>query len=318
MQNISFLTQIFLSILIGIGALSHIVKPTFAQSASLTITPPVTEILLSPNKKLVHSFTVHNQGETLKLSANLHKIMPTDSWGHTMVDPTPLDESSIPLIIGIENADIKLGEPFTINSGQAQQIVLSITAANVDLPVDTYLGLVFQQFVDNPPDSPQIPGITALILVTLTPDGALPLSLEIADFDLPAVHDSAQILTFTPKIKNASSIMVRPAGVLEVVSPKGKLVHSQELFPHLVLGNSERTLTARAKDSSIPLSWQASKLALGPYKIRLKVMSPGGTKLEEVERVVWILPIRAIIITALLSITILIALIRFRSHKLYY
>ena len=266
--------------------------PVLAQSVSLSVSPPVVEILLSPNKKVSQTFTLQSQGENIAVTPELHLAKPTDAFGHVTIDPSPLSPATIPLSITM--------------TGPSTSPTLTFEAASTDTPQDVYLALVFKvnSTVEHSGNiSTSTPAISALILTTITPTGILPISLDIQNFTPPVIHDSWLPLTVSPQLQNHANTMVRPLGIYSVISPTGQTIFSLPLYPNLVLGNTSRTL--QGSDKPIPkldelkstlnpvvLSWQPRWYYVGPYRLHLEITSQGGTKLTEVEKVVWIFPLR--------------------------
>lgn len=269
----------------------------YAQSVSLAVNPPVVEILLSPGKQVTQTFTFQSTGEDISVVPELHLVKPADENGHVQIDPTPLIPSSIPLVATI--------------TGPSTSPTLTLEAANVDIATDVYLALVFRA---SPPTTnsqiPTTPSISSLILVTINPTGVMPINLDIKDFTLPIVHDSWDPLTLSPSVQNLASIMIRPEGKFEVTSPTGKSLLSLPLYPNLVLGNSSRALlvnldpptTNSQIPNTTPPTWSPSWSNLGPHRLTLTITTQGGTKLTQIEKTVWVLPIRVIIFATLISI----------------
>jgi len=261
-------------------------SPVIAESVNLSINPPVTEILLAPGKKISQVFTLQTSGLSLAVTPEIHLAKPSDSHGHMTIDPNPLNPNSLPLTITI--------------SGPPDNPTLTFEAASSDVSQDVYLALVFRSVGENsysPTNSTQIsPAISALILVTITPDGLIPTNLAIRDFTLPPLHDSWLPLTPTPSLVNSSSIMIRPEGQYKIISPTGKTVFSLSLYPNLILGNSSRTITP-------PLSWSPKWYDLGPYRLHLTITSLGDTKITEETKTIWILPLRLLLVLFILAIT---------------
>lgn len=273
-----------------------------AQSVSLSISPPVVEILLAPNKKVEQTFTLQTSGENLEITPELHLAKPSDSSGHTTIDPNPLNPSSIPLI-------------FTI-TGPPTSPTLTLEAAPTDLPQDVYLALVFRasppSTIDHRPSTITTPSISALILVTINPSGLTPIDLAIKDFSPPGLHDSYLPLTLSPLLHNNTSIMIRPEGKYEIISPLGKTVLSLPLYPNLILGNSSRLLTSNISSLASDLTWIPQWSNLGPHTLRLTITTAGGTQITQVEKTIWLLPLTGIIIV-LTFIIILLTLFSKRS-----
>jgi len=276
--------------------------PIHAQSVSLSISPPVVEILLAPNKKVSQVFTLKTQGENIAITPELHLATPSDSDGHMMIDPKPLTPNSLPLTAIITSP--------TIHDLRSTIYNITFEAANTDISQDVYLALVFRA---SPPStiydlrstitsplarqSLGVGGaISSLILITITPAGVIPIDLSLKNWDLPFFHDSYLPLTLTPELTNNTSVMIRPQGDFTVISPTGKTIFSLPLYPNLVLGHSSR---------NIQLSYSPSWHDLGPYRLRLTLTTEGGTQITQGEKVIWIIPLRLILIICVLIILIL-------------
>ena len=284
--------------------------PIHAQSVSLSISPPVVEILLAPNKKVSQAFTLKTQGENLAITPELHLATPSDSDGHMMIDPKPLTPNSLPLTAIITSP--------TIHDLRSTIYNITFEAANTDVSQDVYLALVFRA---SPPStiydlrstitsplarqSLGVGGaISSLILITITPAGVIPIDLSLKNWDLPFFHDSYLPLTLTPELTNNTSVMIRPQGDFTVISPTGKTIFSLPLYPNLVLGHSSR---------NIQLSYSPSWHDLGPYRLRLTLTTEGGTQITQGEKVIWIIPLRLLLILSIL-ITLILELTRRKKN----
>lgn len=319
-----------LSILTTTYAVLHTATSVAAQSTGLAISPPVIEILLAPNKKIVHAFQLTNQGGSSEFVANLHTLIPSGSNGHSIVNPTPLDPTTIPLIVSLANADRELGEPFHLDSGDSTQLVLEIEGANTDITIDSYLALVIQPTLNQttngtpptagPSSSSTTPAISALILTTLSPDGVIPINLTLEGFDLPLVHDSSLPLNIPGELTNNSDIMLRPHATLTISpasptggSPRQSRSDEIKLDPNLVLAHSSRTLTT----DSQPIIYHPKWYYIGPHQFTINVTTEGGSQITSVTKTIWLLPLRALIILTLLAIFTIYLLLsaRKRSHS---
>lgn len=268
-----------------------IVTSVRADSATLSISPPVVEIMLAPGKKISQTFNLKTTTQNLTLTPELHPIKPSGSRGHSSVDPLPLIPSSIPATITI--------------TGPNTSPTLTFEAANVESAQDIYLALVFQtDAADSPTSTTLSPAISALILLTINPTDILPIDLELKNFEPALLHDTWLPLKISPQAQNKSKIMIRPEGKYEIIAINGKTIFSKTLYPNLILGESSRTLELSAGDKEPPtdLSWSPKWSNLGPYRLRLTLTSQGGTNLTVVEKTIWLVPIRLGIILTLLLI----------------
>ena len=276
-------------------------QPVKAQEVSLAVSPPVVEILLAPGKSVSQAFTLKTQGENIAITPELHLATPSDSDGHMMIDPKPLTPNSLPLTAIITSP--------TIHDPQSTIYNITFEAANTDVSQDVYLALVFRA---SPPSTIYdlrstitTPSISSLILITITPAGVIPIDLSLKNWDLPFFHDSYLPLSLTPELTNNASVMIRPQGNFTVIAPGGKTIFSLPLYPNLILGNSSRIIQSTIHDLPSTISWSPTWSDLGPYRLRLTLTTEGGTQITQGEKVIWIIPLRLLLILCVLIILIL-------------
>lgn len=284
-----------------------------AQTVGLSITPPVIEILIKPSTSVIHAFTIQNQGETTTIVPKIHTIKPSDSFGHSTFDSTTTLLDS-PLTISLENANYELNQPLTISAGETIQLVLKITSQPVEEPVDAYLALVLDSSSTGFANTQLTANLSALMLTTITETTSLPVDLEISSLPSPLILDSLSPLTIAPIATNNSPHMIRPLGKMVITNWRGHIVHDQELYPHLILRESTRTLQAIQYDpgnesntSSTPLSWQPSSLDYGPHQITVTLTSQSDELFSEISKTIWIFPFQMgiyLLVAIILSITV--------------
>lgn len=266
------------------------VSPVKAQQATLSISPPVVEILIAPNKRITQTFIVKHDGAVV-ITPTLHLFKPSGVNGQAQIDPNPLTPPQIPLVV---TSSLPLGNPYHPSS-DLTEITLTIEAPTTDTPQDLYFALLVttEPVASFATASTTAPGIASLIVATVNPGSVYPIDVSLENFDTPHIQDSALALTLSPLLKNNTDLMIRPGGKYEVFAPSGKTVFSTNLYPNLVLGNSSRLVQA---DGPAPLEWTPTWKDLGPYRHRLTIETQGGSKLVESEKTVWVFPIRASIV----------------------
>ena len=306
--------------LIIIFLLTVLTSPTtiFAKTFSLSISPPLLEISMKPNKSLIQAFTIKNQGETTKIIPKIIKVRPIDSEGHTTIETTPLNPNETPLIFTLENSNYQLNRPLTIRTNETIQLVLRIESATVTETQDFYLALALETPPTKSNNHQSTPILTSLIFLTLTPDGNIPINLKLTNFTLSTVHDSSTPLILDPQIENNSPNMIRPKGKITIKNWRNHIVFENPLYPHLVLGNSTRTLKLLKTNSdipqSLPLSWTTSFLDIGPHRITLAITSQNDKPLIEETRTTFLFPIQLTIYLILFLILITLFLTTKSSH----
>lgn len=313
--------KIFLNSFILLLSFFPFASPIMAQNSGLSISPPVTQLLLSPNKKITQSFTVTNLGESGDFVASFHLAKPVGNNGNALVDPAPLELDRIPIIPRLENADLALGKPFRLDRNQSQQLIISLEGSSIKDTEDTYLALVIKAVSPEGQFSQTTPGISALILTTLTGDNQLPVKIDLEDFTVPAFHDSFTPLAINATLVNSSSIMIRPEGKLKLLNFQGKETYQTSLYNNLILSMSKRIIQGKNdQNQPVPLIVKPQSYFFGPHRIVLTISTIGGSKILEVERMVWFIPIRSLIISLLaILLTILLLLLRkrkFQDHRI--
>jgi hypothetical protein len=273
-----------------------------AQSVELSINPPVVEALVAPNKKFSQIFHFKTSQAGVVVIPELHLVKPDGVDGHSVIDPNPVEPSKIPLVV---TSTPSFGSRVNL-AGNDATFTLTFEAASSDLSQDVYLALVLRVEPVNIFEKSSVtsPAISALILTTITADGTYPISLEIQNFEPSLFHDSWLPLNIAPLLQNSSPFMIRPKGKYEVISPTGKTIYTTDLYPNLILGKSSRNLQSIVDDMPKDLNWQPKWSNIGPHKLKLTIETQGGTKLSQVEKLVWIIPLRILIVLALLFIII--------------
>lgn len=278
-----------------------------AATTTLSLTPPVVEIILTPGKQLTQTFTLkHGDQLDSPFVPELHLVKPRGDSGHVDIDLDPINQNSLPITIDFSSK---------IQGTDSTTYTLTFEAASVENPTDVYLTVLFRQHQESSSADSTItlPSISALIFVTIEPSEFTPVDLRITDFDLPLYHDSWTTFTPTPKLANNAAVMIRPTGTYEIMSPSGKIIFSVPLYQNLILANSSRLIRGDANPPT--LAWKPSWQNIGPYRVKLTISTQGGTKLTEVEKTIFLIPIRLIIIISfalILSLTLISKRIKFK------
>lgn len=281
-----------------------------AQTTTLTLSPPVTELLLRPNIPVQQTFILKISGSNPTITPSLHLVTPSDTEGHVTIDPNPVNPASLPVVV---TSNPPLNQPLA-TAGQDLGFTLTLSAANTDATLDSYLALVFTTTDPNTSESSAQAGISALLFLTVTPDGLLPIDLSLSEFNPPTIHDSSHPLTLAPIVANQTDSMIRPQGLFTVTSPRGNPVATQELYPNLILGHNTRQLKSNISNLPSDLTWHPAWYSIGPHTLTLTLTSQGGKTLTTAERVVWLLPLRPLFIIC--SLIIIVTLTIRRSSQL--
>lgn len=273
-------------------------RPTFAES-SLSISPPVNEILISPTKSIRIPLTFTNNGTDDTFTLSLHSVTPADSHGHSLINPQPLDLASIPITISVINTP--LSTPFTLKTGETKDITLEVHAANVDAAQDVYFALLAQtvDISDSPNDSLASTAITSLFLTTITPTDGIATDISFVTPQVPTLHDNTLPLDLKVTAKNQANTMLQTKLKITLTSPSKNIISESTLDPSLILAHSDREINPP------PLLFHPTNI--GPHLLTLELTTIGGRSLATHTTVIWLLPIRYLLVlvaTLLLLLTI--------------
>jgi len=142
----SFSTCLFAYLLICLFAI-----PVHAQTLSLSIWPPLLEVMIQPGKSITQVYKLTNGGKTdLVLTSRLVPFEPADELGNIQL--TYKGYSFVRIYKGVsfvdwfsfQNADLNLGDNFALKAGQEQQIVFKIKVPENTQEDDYYLTLLFE------------------------------------------------------------------------------------------------------------------------------------------------------------------------------
>ncbi len=268
---------------------------SISASVGMSISPPVTEILISPNKSVSTTIQLTNDGEDNSIILSLHRLIPQGDQGHSTIDPKPLDPTSIPIVIKLVGKD--LGIPFKLSAGQTLPITIELEAANLDEPTDVYFAILARGVNEgaSPTESHATPGITALFMTTITPSASLPTNIALTPPELPIIQDTSIPLSFDVTAENKTAIMLQVQGKIKLLSPNKALISESSIDPKLILGNTSRILST--------FNFPLSTYYLGPHTLTIELATAGGRILTEHTYVLWILPIKYFLI--ILSVIIL-------------
>ncbi|TXH01877.1 MAG: hypothetical protein E6P95_01055 [Candidatus Moraniibacteriota bacterium] len=277
-----------------------------SAAAGFSINPPVNEILLAPNKRVNTTIQLTNESDSeTTVILSLHKIFPSDNLGHTTIDPKPIDLTAIPLTITISK--LSLNTPLTLPPHSTLPVPITLESASLDKPTDVYLALLARSIEANKttPSVSTSHGITSLLLTTITPLPAIPTDVALTLPTLPSLHDSFLPLPILIEATNKSTNMLQLKGTLTLTSPRGKTLKQISLEPTLILGSSTRLLLNSPQSFAIT--------DIGPYTIKVSLLTAGDRELVSNTSVVWIIPLRGLIMLVVTAIILTILKIRYSS-----
>jgi hypothetical protein len=253
-----------------------------AQSLSLSIWPPLLEVMIRPGKSITQVYKLSNEGETdLLMTSSIVPFEPVDELGNIVIR-----ETQAPDWFSFQNADIKVGQNFLLKQGQTQQVVLAIKTPTTAEEDDYYLTLLFETqslaLNEGLLGAQAQAKIGTNILLTVSETGEPPRKAEIAEFKIKNAWfklgswqfiDSFVNPLFILRIKNIGRSLFKPMGTLTVSGWTGGK-YLLDLLPENILTNSVRQAQCFSADKNQPspcqpeTNWK-NKFLIGVYQAQV-------------------------------------------------
>lgn len=240
---------ILFGITIGAGV-ARVYAQENGNRTSISITPPLSEIVMQPGRSITQAFTITNDG-TVDL-----EVIPT------IVDFSPDDTTGAPIVFEknenfpyaeLQNLDKKLGAPFLLKAGSKDQLILRITIPNSEPDRDYYKTLLLKT---SPSGLLQTNGTQTVsqayigvhVLLSVSGNGEDRAKLVIEKLSVPRIVDMFSSLPISLIVKNIGTNYTKAHGQVSIASTFGKVVKIFPLLPENVLAGSIRRLQSSMQD----------------------------------------------------------------------
>ncbi len=276
---------------------------------SLSVTPPLSEIIIKPGKAVTQAFTVKNEGKVdLEVTPTIVDFFPDGKTGAPIVFPK---NPQFPFA-SLENLDKKLNSPFTLQAGKSAQLVIKIAIPEKTEEKEYYQTLLLQtkpknlQLTDGSGSVSQAwVGVHMLISVSKTGEQLGVLSIH--SFEYPKIIDMFSPLKLNLIVKNNGKNYTKAQGEIKITSITNDVVKVFPLLPENVLAKSVRLLHASIPDPEDPKSASAAPFEyrpmflLGPYTLEVNVYAD-GQKQEPKTYTTYALPISPILAIVVITL----------------
>jgi hypothetical protein len=233
--------------------------------------------MIQPGKTVTQSFSIANNGSSdLVLKALVVPFKAKGELGKISLE----EESPTTNWFSLQNADIALGEKFSLPAGKTQQIVLKIKVPQHAKENDYYLTLLFEtipdQFLGESGSKTQAK-IGSNILLTVSETGEPPKKAEIEEFKILdsltvwglQFIDSFDQPEFLVRVKNTGRTYFKPIGKISLTTWFGQR-YVLNLLPENVLANSIRQIKCLTSKETTPSACRLSPgFLVGPQKAQL-------------------------------------------------
>lgn len=242
----------FIIIIIFITLIVIITRGVSAQQITLSLSPPLIETIIKPGKAILIAYNLKNIGDPTVVKAKILPFTPKDNYGNITIK----DEFEGPVRFSLDNSLIQLDEPFTMKSGENQQLLLKIR-----LPEGAPEGDYYYTLLVETQTSPGLGGNTssaaratigANIIITVTESGNLDVKGKIGLFSTSGgfalgrnikIFDSNDKIPVNLVINNLGKNVIKPKGEIILKGNFGERAN-YEILPQNILSASQRLITA--------------------------------------------------------------------------
>ncbi len=264
----------FITFFISLLAIPSAAK---AQEVSLSISPPLTEITIQPDRSYNQVFTVKNDGVPVIIAAKIFPFVPYDRQGHAELIE---DVNSINVYKDWFFFD---PNPISLGTTKSYNFRVKITPPPGAEEKDYYFTFIAEvQNGDNLGiNSSQAQArIGANILVSVSKDGNPGKKASIVEFSAPKIIDSFSPLNYTVLIGNSGHSFFKPVGKIVIDQVFGSTT-TLNLAPLNILVGGSREITCNQGEELTPCKLPG-KFLIGIYRANLSFAVDGsGSTLEK-------------------------------------
>lgn len=260
-----------------------------AQNVSLSINPPLTEIMIKPGKSITHSVKIINSGDDALINVSW---LEYDDKGLKTKDSESVNW------LTILNPEVTVERAITLTKNGELDLVVKINPPANTEERDYYRALTvtshpspFEGFSQSKVSTT----LASLFLISVSENG-LEKKAIVTDFKLPLIHDSTSPLPLDIKVKNSGATFFRLNGKLSLTGFIGKA--DFRLIPQALLVNQEKRLSIEEKNNQI------SGFYLGKYKLAYNFVLDEGNIQVRGEKIFYALPWKATFIGITLLLTL--------------
>lgn len=267
-----------------------------AQNAiSLSITPPILEIMIKPGKEVRQVYSVENLGGDTVLTPKVVYFTPSDEDGNVNLTENPAPE----WIMYDKN-------PFTLKNQQKTDFSLVVSPPENTLETDHFLTLIFETNI--PTDilgqnsSLYRTQIGSNIILTISKDGNPKKSAEITKFKASLLIDSLMDINYSLVLQNNGNSFWKPTGKINVA---GTNVNTNlTLAPLNILSGYSRKIPCIENEELVDCKISKKPL-LGVYKANLEFRMDENAEIKNLEITTFAFPFSLTAIAIFLFLIIL-------------
>ncbi len=291
------------SVLFFLTLLVILSQKVSAQQFSLSISPPLVEMMVKPGKSLIKAFEIKNNGSSnLYLRSRVVPFLAKGEKGRIVLLDDNLEIAKLEasgIQFDLINVQPGLGKDFFLGSGEKKQLVLKISVLETVKERDLYFTFLIEQtsrgeFVSQS-GSGTMAKIGSNVLLTISESGNTNLQGQISKFKVfPKVADIFDNVSFETIIANVGTSFFKVGGGIDIYNWQGKKMEEIKFRPDNVLAGGKREVVCWEEEEQT--ACQLKSNWPGRYKARVSFYPDERTdQVLTKELVFWLLPMKLII-----------------------
>lgn len=242
-----------------------LVKSTWAQQVSLTLSPGITTITTKPGRTIYQKLQLVNSGDPQVYTLRLYQLSPADTQGNYSL--APVTDSRVKVLVTAPY--IHLSTPFFMQSNTHEDLPLriEIPESTEASPVDGEYRFALVAEAEKPlPVQGNIntrisPGLASILdirvlstntdvknIETVLFSVVTPLSLHLGNVHI-AMLDSGEPIPYIYQLKNRGAMSVTPEGTLTVTNLMSKEQESYHFLPVKMYPEQDRLIPVAGYDT---------------------------------------------------------------------
>jgi hypothetical protein len=275
-------------------------KPVLGQTTSLSVWPPLIEVVIQPGNFAVQKYRITNNSDfQIQLYPQIFPFVPLGKTGQIkIIYSTSSKETIDPVVFSFEN-NYKFNQPITLLANETKEISLKIGFPRKAEQKDYYYTLLFSTSAKNEGGQSQSSSVMQIgtnILITASETEVIEYQGEIVDFKVPKIIDSFSPVKFILELRNKGRAFFKPFGKIFII---GALNQKFELniLEQNVLASFSRLINIGNFKPKFPI---------GPFnaKVELKLNDEGEVLSESVS--FWYLPYKLFFILTVAGTIIIV------------
>lgn len=246
-----------------------------AQELNISVTPPITEVLMVPGKEIVQSYKLTNNSDAKFISVNIVPFLPDINNPEEIVTN---EKEGLMLSntyrgwFSLEKPKVNFGEKFNLEGNSETEIRIKISVPKNAILKDYYFTVLFSieriNTLVSENSLQSIAQIGSNILITASEKENPYKAAKTVLFSSPFIIDSLQKINFKTIIENTGRAFGKPIGKITVENLTTKNSEVLNLSPLNILSSYSREIYCLKGEEIIPCE-TSPKILLGLYKSTL-------------------------------------------------